>query len=204
MTTAVTVDIAAMLESAQLPKMDIATFKGMLRDNHFYLTRKQRREIEHKIELREMDGHVFQLTALFGQSGAWRENNKEIEGSLLSRIDRLPAIAFAGVKDERAQYRGSSGAFEAHGEEYHVGNRDFGNSALLKSRVPYIPKRYMPRWGTRGDHYIIFDVPKWQVIPIIVDPYLVRQIDDEHFEVRAHWDLTDNERKLMQFAASKR
>jgi len=197
MTTA----LPMMLDNARLPKCDLTHLKDML-DGRLHMSRRQRRDIEDKIQLREMEGHVFAFAALFAQPEAWVYNSEIGRGSV-----RVPTIGFAGIKDEVATFEIASKYFVAHGEHhYTLQPRESPMSySRLTTRTPYIPKKLMPRWGTRYEYFVIFDVPKWERVQTVQmeDPYIVRRVSDDHFKVVAHWDLSENEKKLMQFATSR-
>lgn len=213
MTTAV-MNLPMLLERARVQKTDLSVLKGML-DGRLHLSKNQRREIDNKIHLREMDGHVFHFQALFDQKEAWRKNyqekprngnwyptEKEVEA--LSCEAEVPTIGFACVKDEQARYDCRMNAFRAGDHFFYTGRAADGRTYTdLLSRVPYIPSNVMPKWGTRSEHFVVFDVPKWTGVPNTEDPYIVKQIDSDHFKVVAHWDLSDNEKSLMKFAASR-
>ncbi|MEM0927136.1 MAG: hypothetical protein AAGJ83_13925 [Planctomycetota bacterium] len=70
--------------------------------------------------------------------------------------------------------------------------------------VPMVPPDVRPPTGQLREWHILFEVEQWHDQPIVdppYDPWLLRHIEGEFYEVLAKWDLTEVERAAMQMAA---
>lgn len=70
----------------------------------------------------------------------------------------------------------------------------------LEAPVPFVPKKLDPGYWQRKKHYILFD-SDWSPVPRSEDPYLLRRLSTNQFEIVAHWDLTSIEKHLIQIVA---
>ena len=92
------------------------------------------------------------------------------------RIDRSPNVE--PVRLPEKTYPELVGDSLRHGE-------------MLKTAVPQVPQEYMPR-GALSNYYVLWEVDKWTREPPR-DPFLLRRLSKNLFEVLAEWDLTDLE-----------
>lgn len=77
-----------------------------------------------------------------------------------------------------------------------TGNK-YGSDFCLSAPVPLIPPQYLPKSGLTDDHYILWDVDKWEMAPPL-DPWLLKRVTKTMFVVLAGWDLTELERAVMR------
>lgn len=71
--------------------------------------------------------------------------------------------------------------------------------AQFRTVVPPTPKALLP-WNpiTRKKLFVLFDAD-WKAVPR--DPYLLERVNQNQFRIVAHWDLTPQERMLMELIA---
>lgn len=67
----------------------------------------------------------------------------------------------------------------------------------LKIKVPLIPAHLLPS-GALKNYYILFEVEKWDEVPVAKDPFLLRRINSNCFLVLAEWDLTEVEQAIIR------
>jgi hypothetical protein len=181
-------------------KDSVSELRGLL--DSMYLSRTQRRELKTKLKIREMEGQVFHFQDLFDHEDAWRKNGTDIISMSVDAL--LPTIGFACVKDTVTRYFMRGCSFRTGRDLFPTGRQHLDGTpwGTLEAPTPFIPKHHMPRWGTRWEHFIMFDVEKWTARNVVDDPFILRQVGDFHFKVVSHWDLSGNEKKLMKFAVS--
>jgi len=67
----------------------------------------------------------------------------------------------------------------------------------LVSKVPLVPAHIMPN-GRLDNYYTLFEVVKWDDVPVAADPYLLKRINANAFVVLAEWDITEVEQAVMR------
>lgn len=68
-------------------------------------------------------------------------------------------------------------------------NRD--DCLVAKTPVPLVPPEL--RQVSSEDVYILFEVNKWNSVPLPIDPYLLKKIHGNIFAIIGTWDLTQKE-----------
>jgi hypothetical protein len=136
---------------------------------------------------------IIDMNKLYGQKEMWDE-----EGN--------PRVMFAPV---RAKYAYFSAAYRVFADgparlihRYaqfsslpHVGYKTTDDD--VRTPVPSVPWRFLnPLTRRTKDLYVAFD-PAWKGA-VMNDPYLLRKLDNSRFQVLAHWDLSENEKRLIR------
>lgn len=71
--------------------------------------------------------------------------------------------------------------------------------------VPMVPADVRPETGQLRQWHILWEVDQWHRNPIVDpprDPFLLRRVSGDVFEVIAEWDLTPIEQEAMRLAVS--
>ena len=71
-------------------------------------------------------------------------------------------------------------------------------TSTLKTVVPQIPQEHMPK-SALHNYYILWEVDKWVKEPPR-DPFLLRRLSKNLFEILAEWDLTELEWSIARGA----
>lgn len=207
MTTAISTDVkfslAALIDKSIISR-DVAGLAETLAN--VSMSRKVRRNLQRKLRIETMAGTVFDVQDMFKYREAWKKDDDDMF---------LPSIALTPVKARIVRFSTevSTGPRSPHFYSYDLrGSYDrvlvpkpFTSSReswyVAETPVPFIPKKHMPFWNSKK-HFILFDVPKWRSKTLIPeDPYILKRLSENKFKVISHWDLTENEKRLMQFAA---
>ena len=124
-----------------------------------------------------------------------------------------PRLAICKADNKTVTFRKESnrkGTFESSNYRYNVNlpnntfNIDFPSSPgrtwdiinqRIKTKVPIVPANKLPEKGSLKDHFILWEVEDWEVIP--KDPFLLKRISNNLFVVISSWNLTKLERALM-------
>ena len=67
----------------------------------------------------------------------------------------------------------------------------------IKTKVPIVPAHLLPP-GKLDNYYILFEVERWNTIPVPKDPFLLKRINANAFVVLAEWDVTDIEMAVIR------
>ena len=70
--------------------------------------------------------------------------------------------------------------------------------------VPMAPPKHRPPTGQLRDWFVLWEVDQWHDRPVTdppFDPWLLKHIEGDFYQVLACWDLTELERAAMQLAA---
>lgn len=112
-----------------------------------------------------------------------------------------PAVAFI------SDWSDNPGWPKEHAEKYASANRTFRFVAThfpiqpseksISARVPVVPPNLLPH--DRLMNYSILWEADWKRAPI--DPFLLRRITREWYEICAEWNLTSIERIVLEMAA---
>lgn len=68
----------------------------------------------------------------------------------------------------------------------------------ITAKVPLIPAILLPESLSLNGYYILFEVEKWNEVPVARDPYLLKRINANAFVVLGEWDVTEVELSVMR------
>ncbi len=66
----------------------------------------------------------------------------------------------------------------------------------IKTKVPIIPGHLIPE-GSLKNHYILWEVDKWEDLPKKDDPILLKRITENLFVILSAWDVTELEQSII-------
>jgi hypothetical protein len=68
----------------------------------------------------------------------------------------------------------------------------------IQTKVPLVPAVLLPESQSLNGYYILFEVEKWNEVPVARDPYLLKRINANAFVVLGEWDVTEVELSVMR------
>lgn len=86
---------------------------------------------------------------------------------------------------------------EAAPTEYNPDRKEIVREAI-QTKVPIVPAVLLPDSLSLNGYYILFEVDKWNEVPVALDPYLLKRINANAFVVLGEWDVTDVELSVMR------
>ena len=67
----------------------------------------------------------------------------------------------------------------------------------IQTKTPICPPHLLPE-GKLDNYYILFEVDKWNEMPVAKDPFLLKRINSNAFIVLAEWELTEVEQAVIR------
>src|SRR3990167_4201987 len=67
----------------------------------------------------------------------------------------------------------------------------------VSTKTPICPPHLLPD-GALDNYYILFEVEKWNEVPVAKDPFLLKRINANAFLILSEWDLTEIEQAVIR------
>jgi hypothetical protein len=67
----------------------------------------------------------------------------------------------------------------------------------IQTKTTICPPHLLPN-GELSNYYLLWEVDKWNEVPVAKDPFLLKRINSNAFIVLAEWDLTEVEQAVIR------